>query len=550
MCWLVARTQVLRQGAQAIAHGVLIDVTEFRAAQVELKLANSRVELAAQAAGLGTWQLDIDTGTVHWDAQMYRLRGLSPDDPRPVPELIRTLPPPDEDPQVEAKVMAALDGAAGYANEFRVRWPDGSVHWLASRGMTVAGPDGRVDRMFGVNWDITEQKRAEQMQRDKLMAEEASRAKSEFLARMSHELRTPLNAVLGFSELLVAALPERIGAQERAHAELIRSAGRHLLSLIDDVLDLARIDADKLPLSQEAVSLDAVLSDVVRWVQAEARAAGVAVQAEAGGGWVRGDAKALRQVFANLLSNGIKYNRVGGGVRVRVMPAVDGWCVVKVADTGRGMGPEQLAHLFEPFNRLGAERGEIQGTGIGLAIVHQLVERMGGRISVQSSLGQGATFTLHLPSAEAPAGGPVAAGAPAPAPQVAQAPSAAPFAALYIEDNPVNLLLVRELFEHKPAWVLHTATNGADGIAEALRLRPRLALIDMQLPDMNGEQVLARLRIEPALRGMRCIALSANAMPDDVARAREIGFDDYWTKPIDFEAFLAGLDQLAAEMTG
>lgn len=552
--WVVSRTQVLRQGAQAIAHGVVIDVTEFRATQVELKLARSRVELAAQAAGIGTWEMETDVGLHHWDEQMYRLRGLSPDDPRPVPELILSVPPPEDDPQVAAKLAAALHSGKPYANEFRVRWPDGSVHWLASRGMTAPGADGKPSRMFGINWDITEQKRAEQMLREKLTAEEASRAKSEFLARMSHELRTPLNAVLGFAELLCAAPPSRIGSQERGHAELIRSAGRHLMALIDDVLDLARIDANRLPLAHEAVSLDAVLSDVVRWVQPEARAAAVTVHAAASGRWVRGDAKSLRQVFSNLLSNGIKYNRAGGSVQVRAATVHGAWTEVRVVDTGRGMAPEQLAHLFEPFNRLGAEGGEIQGTGIGLAIVHQLVERMGGRIAVRSALGQGAEFSLSLPSAEpAPVAVPVgpATGATAALPGTASPAEAAPPAesihtAIYIEDNPVNLLLVRELFERKPAWRLHTAVTGAEGIAETLRLQPRLALIDMQLPDMDGHAVLARLHAEPSLRGLRCIALSANAMPDDVLRARAAGFDDYWTKPIDFQAFLTALDTLAA----
>jgi signal transduction histidine kinase len=552
--WLVARTQVLRQGPQAIAHGVVIDVTEFRATQVELRMAQSRVELAARAAGIGTWEVAADGGVPIWDAQMYALRGLSPDDPRPVDELIRSLPPPDDDPQVEQKVRAAFAAGGGYSNEFRVRWPDGTVRWLASRGVGVAGPDGRMTGMFGINWDITEQKRVEQMEREKLAAEEASRAKSELLARMSHELRTPLNAVIGFAELLSTAPAGRIGDLERGHAGLIRGAGQHLLALIDDVLELARIDAARTALASEPVDLDAVLADVVRWVETEAREAQVSVDADVGGRVVQGDPRSLRQVFANLLSNGIKYNRPGGQVRVAVLPAEAGdraWTVVRVSDTGRGLSADQLAHLFEPFNRLGAERGEIQGTGIGLAITHQLVQRMGGRIEARSRLGQGSEFLLWLPAHAALPAPPIEAVDRLPEPACAMpdpgpAPTdGEPLAALYVEDNPVNLLLVQELFSRKPRWRLHTAVNGADGVEKARRLRPRLALIDMQLPDMHGTEVLARLRAMPGLQPMRCVALSANAMPDDVNKALAAGFDDYWTKPIDFQGFLGALDQLA-----
>ena len=349
--------------------------------------------------------------------------GCLPDDPRPIQGLIRSLSPAGDDPLLMDFSLAEAQKRKGpYTNEFRVRWPDGTVHWLASRGTTLLDAEGKVTRVVGINWDVTEQKLAEQMMRDKLMAEEASRAKSEFLARMSHELRTPLNAVLGFADLLSHAPPERIGESERAKAELICSAGRHLLALIDDVLDLARSDASRQPMAREPVSLDAVLGDVMRWVQVEARTATVSVKAQASGLWALADARGLRQVFSNLLSNGIKYNRPGGQVQVlaavaataperpavpwtgQAAPCADdaAWVVVRVRDSGRGLSPEQLAHVFEPFNRLGAEVGDIQGTGIGLAIVRQLVLGMGGGIDVSSQTGLGTEFRFWLPLGQAP----------------------------------------------------------------------------------------------------------------------------------------------------
>ena len=417
--WLVLRAQVRWEGQALITHGVVIDVSASRAAQLELQLAQRRIELATASAGLGTWETDLEQGSNLWDAQMYRLRGLEPTDPRSIPTLIRELPPPEDDPQVEAKVEAALRSDGSYRNEFRVRWPDGSVRWLASRGMLVPSLDGRRSRLIGVNWDITEQKQAEQALRDKLLAEESNRAKSEFLARVSHELRTPMNAVLGFAELLCAAPSERLAPPERRRAELIRGAGRHLLALIDDMLDLARIDAGRLSLSSEPVALDAVVAEVVGWIDADAREAGVTVEAIPTGCWVRGDARALRQVVANLLSNGVKYNHRGGWVRVDAgpsastqpldaaaalasTPSAGAWILLRVCDNGPGLSASQRASAFEAFNRLGAEVGRIPGTGIGLAIVQQLIAHMGGRIEVHGDAGSGCEFRVWLPQADPP----------------------------------------------------------------------------------------------------------------------------------------------------
>lgn len=557
--WLVSRTQALGVAAQAMAQGVFIDVTEFREAQVELRLAQSRVELAARAAGLGTWEHDLTTGRTHWDAQMYRLRGLSPTDPRPVEQLTGEMTPGPDAPDVRTRLAHALATGQGYVNEFKVLWPDGRVRWLASRGMSVAGWTGQLDRVFGVNWDITEHKLAEAMQRDKRLAEEASRAKTEFLARMSHELRTPLNAVLGFADLLCNAPPDDLAERERGHAELIRGAGLHLLALIDDVLELSQPEAPARPLRTLPVALDDALAVVVRWVQGEARQAGVSVQAAAGGLHVRADLQRLRQVLLNLLSNAVKYNRPGGWVQVRSQrvpfarrpPA---WrsvseggldaVMLSVTDSGRGMTAQQLAHLFEPFNRLGAESGPVQGMGIGLAIVRQLVGRLGGHVEVSSTPGEGSEFRVWLDAApcDQQVGEPVQLPL-APMPEPLWRPDG--LQALYVEDNPVNLLLMQEMFKKRPGWSLFTAVNGLDGVAQAHRLRPQLALIDMQLPDIDGIEVLRRLRLEPAMAAVPCIAVSANAMPDDIARARDAGFSDYWTKPVDLKHLLAALDTLA-----
>jgi CheY-like chemotaxis protein len=213
-----------------------------------------------------------------------------------------------------------------------------------------------------------------------------------------------------------------------------------------------------------------------------------------------------------------------------------------VSDTGHGLSAEQRAHLFEPFNRLGAEREGIEGTGIGLTIVRALVEHMGGRIEVDSRQGLGSEFRVWLPRApqehaDSDAGDTAPDAQPVDVPQTIDV--------LYIEDNPINVMLVEEIVAMRPHVRLHIAVDGRSGIVRARELCPRAVLIDLQLPDIDGFAVLHALRAEKSLNGVECIALSANAMPDDIARAKRIGFDDYWTKPIDLGQFLSGLDQLA-----
>ena len=529
-----------------VDNGVTIDVTELRMAAAQLREANERALLAAESAGIGTWERDLTSQVSVWNAQMYRLRGLEPVGGA-TPEALRIgSRHPDDGTSFDARMQRAVDEGTPFEEEMRVVWPDGSIHWIASRAIPQPGPSGRMERLLGVNWDITERKRAEQALREKAAAEQASRAKSEFLSRMSHELRTPLNAVIGFAQLLSQDAAEPLTARQAERVDRVHSAGLHLLALIDDVLDLATIESASLSLASEAVSLKAAVDDALQWTQPQAERAGVTLHAGPLDGWVQADGRRLRQILSNLLSNAVKYNRPGGEVRLRLAACAvqgrRGWQVC-VRDTGRGMTPQQRAHLFEPFNRLGAEREGIEGTGIGLAIVRHLLGVMGGSIEVESTPGEGSEFRFTLPLAQAPA-----ASAPGTADDVR--PSAAPategLRLLYIEDNAVNVLLVQELVAMRGNVQLLVAPNGETGVAMALAEQPDVVLIDMQLPDFDGFEVLRRLQAHGGSRaGRACIALSANAMPEDVDRARAAGFDDYWTKPIDFAQFLAKLDALA-----
>jgi CheY-like chemotaxis protein len=240
----------------------------------------------------------------------------------------------------------------------------------------------------------------------------------------------------------------------------------------------------------------------------------------------RADPTRLKQVLVNLLTNAIKYNQPGGSVRLDVVPEA-GRVLIRVSDDGMGMTSDQQAHAFEPFNRAGAEREGIEGTGIGLTIVKALVEGMGGRVSVRSARGVGSVFEVSLEAAAE--SGPLAL----PTPRL-----------LYIEDNAVNVLIVAELVRRRSGIEFDSMPDGASGVARAAQTLPGLVLVDMQLPDIDGLEVLRRLRANEATAGLRLVALSANAIPADIQRALQAGFDDYWTKPLDFKVFEAALDQV------
>jgi PAS domain S-box-containing protein len=537
--WVVCRSRRGRRDGRTVLYGIHLDVTQQRALDQTIHLQEQRLQLATQIAGVGIWERDLDSGNVVWEEQMYRLRGLLPDDPRSPREIDESMVPPEALAERRARIQRHLQDLEPYAYEFEVRWPDGSVHWLASTGRAVHDDSGRPVRMVGLNWDVTQRRRAEAALRDAEAAERASRAKSEFLARMSHELRTPLNAMLGFAQLLQHDLQGRLDAPQAQRLQRIGSAGQHLLSLIDELLDLGAAEAGSLPLALQPVALDDSIDEVCQWVAPQAAEQQVSLQVQPGGAMVQADARRLRQVLTNLLTNAIKYNRRGGRVELasrRVSRDGSAGWELCVRDTGRGLSGEQLAHLYEPFNRLGAEREGIEGRGIGLLTAHHLVQVMGGSLQAQSRLGEGSEFRVWLPEA-----------APISAPPQMPPRAASALTLLYVEDNAVNVLVVRELLALRPGITLHVAADGRTGIEAARRHRPGLVLADMQLPDMDGHALLRSLRAA-GHRGP-VVALSANAMPEAVAQARAAGFDDYWTKPIDVKRFLAGLDRLADTTT-
>jgi CheY-like chemotaxis protein/anti-sigma regulatory factor (Ser/Thr protein kinase) len=310
------------------------------------------------------------------------------------------------------------------------------------------------------------------------------------------------------------------------------------------VLDLSGLEAGEVRLSMQPVDLAQLVHESLPLLQSLATQHGVLLEIGAAEGIAHGDQTRLRQVLINLVSNAIKYNRAGGRVVVEAQTVQGEEVTLSVRDTGRGLSAEQIASLFEPFNRFGAESEGIEGTGIGLTIVKALVDGMAGRIEVESNPGRGTVFTVTLPAAAIADSLDPGDTGPDTVPTLGAAGVERSGTILYIEDNAVNVLLVEELVKTMGGLTIVSEPSGAAGVGRALSLRPDLVLIDLQLPDFDGYEVLRRLRADTRTRAIPCIALSANAMREDIERGLARGFADYWTKPLDFAMFIAALNRL------
>jgi PAS domain S-box-containing protein len=376
----------------------------------------------------------------------------------------------------------------------------------------------------------------------KSAAEKANLAKSDFLSSMSHELRTPLNAILGFAQLMESASPTPTASQTKSIARILH-AGWYLLKLIDEILDLALIESGKMSMSREAVSLSEIMSECRSMMEPQAQQRGVHMifpefDAPA---FVNADRTRLKQIIINLVSNAIKYNKEQGTVVVYYTVSVPGRIRFSVKDTGAGLPPEKLAQLFQPFNRLGKEAGSVAGTGIGLVVSKRLAELMGGVLGVESTVGVGSEFWCELSVAEAPQVAVRNAHAKALVQPEAPA-SASRRTVLYVEDNPANLELVEELVARFPDIGLVTAVNAILGIELARATQPEVILMDINLPGISGIEALKILREASETAQIPVIALSANAMPRDIAKGLEAGFFHYLTKPIKIKEFMETLN--------
>jgi PAS domain S-box-containing protein len=437
-------------------------------------------------------------------------------------------------PEVTARIEGVSAEGSGAVLD-----ADGEMRWLE----IAAHPLERTHTqrfVVGTYKDVSEHRRIAAALE---AAMEADRAKSEFLSRMSHELRTPLNSVLGFAQLLeMSALDDR----QRESVIQILSAGRHLLDLVDDLLDLDRIDRDRLEVDVEPVRVFPVLQEAFELVQPLAVARGIAFDLQRGRATrthVVADRRRLKQVFLNLFMNAINYNRPSGSVVVACRER-DDIVVIRVRDEGEGLTVEEQARLFKPFERLGAEKRGIEGTGVGLALSKRLTEAMGGVIGVESQPGRGSTFWVAL--RVAPRAIDVAESAPPVDPdcaaEVLARTAPVPRRVLYIEDNDASRLLMRELFQHLVGVELLTASLGSQGIELARAQHPDAILLDLHLPDMRGEDVLSELRADVATRDAPVIVVTADAVASRMSSVQKAGAAAYITKPIDASALFSALE--------
>ncbi|WKB51262.1 PAS domain S-box protein [Eleftheria terrae] len=399
--------------------------------------------------------------------------------------------------------------------------------------------------------DVTGLHEAEQARQARAAAEASSRSKTRFLARLSHEMRTPLNAVLGFAQLLVnrPGLPP----EQEDYAQHILRAGHHLLALVNDVLDLQQVEEGRLTLHPAVLDLRALAAETAELLTPLAGQRDIAVYNEVPAGChVEADEQRLRQVLINLVSNAIKYNRPGGTVRLVAQRLAANRVALRVVDTGQGIAADQLHALFQPFERLGRESSAVEGTGLGLVIARRLVEEMGGHLELQSQLGRGTCAHVELPGAAPgalPASPPLASDAAAGAAPPGHA--AAPvLRLLYVEDNPINALLFEEALGRQPDLELRIADSGGQGLALAAQWRPDVLALDANLPDMSGFELLQRLRALPGLADTPAFMCSADALPEDLLRAREAGFAGYWTKPVDLARVMGDLRALRERLAG
>ena len=510
----------------------------------------------AQRLGkIGLWETKPPT----WDLtamsdETSRIFGASAQRPVTSAEDRRRCFVPESWQRLQVAVKESLISDNPYVIELELLPAAGAAQWIEMRGRAERDESGQVIKGSGTVQDITERRLLQETTAAGIVESIANRSRSEFLARVSHELRTPLNAVMGFSQLLALEPAVRAVPAIAEQVELIHGAADHLKSMIDDVLDLAQIQSGGLRLMNKDCSVGPLAAECLSWLepQAEARKVSLHLNGQDRVCLAVADHRRLRQILINLLSNAIKYNRIGGAVWLSLChepgsdASIAGWICMAVSDTGPGLTHGQIDSLYQPFNRLGAELSEVEGTGLGLAVARDLAEGMGGSLQVQSEPGKGSTFTLRLVAAESevvvPGGNSRlaarqnTAGAsdaePADAIQIEKhRDSTRPFVVLYVEDNRLNVMVMRHAIKRLPGVRLEVATDGGTGLALAQRLRPDLLLLDMNMPVLSGIEVMQRVRADPALEKVPCVAVSANSLPEDIERAIALGFDDYITKP-------------------
>jgi len=555
--WLLERGKVMRnlQGKAVRMLGVVQDIDARKRTEMALIESQSKLAGLFELSPLGIALTDMDGNYLEFNKAFQEICGYPDDELRGLSYWDLT---PHEYKEEEVKQLELLESTGRYGPYEKVyRQKNGNLVPIRLNGILVKDDSG-LSQIWSIVEDISDSKRVEQELIDaRLGAETANHAKSQFLSSMSHELRTPMNAIIGFGQLLGMDRESPLNESQKENIEEIIKASNHLLELINEVLDLSKIESGRVTLSIEAVGLNYVLEEALQLIDSLAQKRNIKINVTQNGHEtksensqddqliVRADRTRIKQILLNLLSNAVKYNNVNGQITVDCASVDNNEIRVSVTDTGNGLTLEQQNSLFEAFNRLGAEKTDIEGTGIGLLITRNLVELMGGSIGVASEPGKGSTFWVQLPGDTLRPD--INLGIDIDKDKQKSVSFDIEHTVLYIEDNPANLRLVSQLLGHRPNIRLLTAHEPILGLDLASQYLPDLILLDINLPEIDGFEVLRRLRVQDKTRDIPVFAVSANAMPGDIKAGMRAGFDKYITKPINVEQFLEEIDATLME---
>ena len=538
------RTRRIESAVRERTAALRAEVSERQAAETALRASEQRFRNIIDNVPIGVVYTDLAGRIIQANPRYCELTGY---DERELTALSPEALTHPEDLANDEMLTAQL--VAGeipmYRRHKRCRNRAGDVVWVRSTVSLLRDASNQPWRIVGVVEDITEHLRLEEAERAREAAEVSNRAKSDFLSRMSHELRTPLNAMLGFAQLLEIDRRHPLTTTQRPWVAQIQQAGWHLLEMINDVLDLSRIDSGNLRLQTTTLDLAELVEATTALVASDAAKRGIRISVElaAGTSAVFGDATRVKQILTNLLSNAVKYNVDNGRVHIASRLAAPDVIEVSVTDTGMGMTPEQLEELFRPFNRLGRERTALQGTGIGLVISRRLAELMGGSIRVKSVPHEGSSFILKLPRAIDPDT------VPSSLDDLEALPADYHRRIVrYIEDNETNVEVMRGILAQRAQVQMEVSVTGLDGLAAVRARAPHLVLLDMQLPDISGLELLCHLKTDAATAGIPVIVVSADATAQQVDAALDAGAIRYLTKPVAVNELLATIDDLLDRM--
>lgn len=541
-----------------------IDISNIKEAQKELIRREAELNYAQEIAQMGSWEYHLETYEIKWSKNYYKLLGIHNDELLTY-DHFKALVYTEDIKLLDESFRKIQETHKPDTIEMRVYMPDGRIKWMQNNIVPVI-ENGKLIALKGVNIDITALKLVEkeirelnenleqrihertreleeinlQLNNAREEAEKANKAKSEFLSRMSHELRTPMNSILGFAQLL--EMGELNAAQQKGVQHILRS-GNHLLHLINEVLEISRIEAGRISISLEPVKLNNVIHEVAETLSPFANTRNIKVHIEDSELYAKADKQRLKQILINLLNNALKYNFEGGSVWLScTLETYNSTHVVKIAvkDNGPGIHPENKQKLFVPFERIGQTRTTTEGTGLGLAVVKQLTELMGGKVGVETEPDKGSTFWVMLPHTVS---------------QLEQinldrvatltrtSGQSIAGVILYIEDNSSNIELVEQILSAKRKGLqLVTTLYGGQALALAKQHHPLLILLDLNLPDMHGSEVLFQLQNDPETRNIPVVVVSADALPKQIDELKEAGAKNYLTKPIEINAFLEQID--------